>query len=48
MREDYVEIVDAETLQPLELLDRPARMLIAGFLGKTRLIDNARLDPPAR
>lgn len=37
---DYVAIRDAETLAPIETLDRPARILAAAWLGKTRLIDN--------
>ena len=37
---DYVAIRDAETLEPIENLDRPARILVAAWLGKTRLIDN--------
>jgi pantoate--beta-alanine ligase len=37
---DYVEAVDAETLAPLTGLGRPARLLAAAWLGKTRLIDN--------
>ncbi|HVP60589.1 MAG TPA: pantoate--beta-alanine ligase [Myxococcaceae bacterium] len=41
VREDYVELVDPGTLEPLERADRPdARLLVAGFLGATRLIDN--------
>ena len=36
----YLEVSDAETLQPLERADRPARVLAAAYLGKTRLIDN--------
>ena len=40
---DYLEIRDAETLSPLERLDRPARILIAARVGKTRLIDNLAL-----
>jgi pantoate--beta-alanine ligase len=37
----YLTIVDAETLEPLERLDeRPARILVAARVGKTRLIDN--------
>ncbi len=46
LREDYVAIVDAETLAPLERLapSRPARALVAAFVGSTRLIDNAALD----
>lgn len=45
IREDYVEVVDAETLRPLTRLDRtrPARLLVAGFVGTTRLIDNLAL-----
>jgi pantoate--beta-alanine ligase len=37
---DYLAIVDAESLRPLERLERPARALVAAFVGKTRLIDN--------
>jgi pantoate--beta-alanine ligase len=44
-RLDYVEIVDAETLQPLERLDRPGRILGAAWLGRTRLIDNLPVAP---
>jgi pantoate--beta-alanine ligase len=44
-RIDYVELVDADTLQPLATVavDRPAVMAIAAFVGRTRLIDNVRL-----
>ena len=42
-RVDYAHIVDADTLQPLEQLDRPAIAAVAVFLGTTRLIDNIRL-----
>jgi pantoate--beta-alanine ligase len=43
-RLDYLEVVDAETLAPLERLgERPARALVAAWIGKTRLIDNVAL-----
>lgn len=42
---DYLEVVDARSLQPLDRLDgRAARALVAAFCGKVRLIDNAALD----
>lgn len=44
-RVDYFELVDAATLQPLVTLDRPARALVAGFFGATRLIDNMAVEP---
>jgi pantoate--beta-alanine ligase len=37
---DYVSVRDAETLAPLDALTKPARILAAAWLGKTRLIDN--------
>jgi pantoate--beta-alanine ligase len=38
---DYIEVRDAETLGHVDLpLKRPARVLAAAWLGKTRLIDN--------
>lgn len=40
---DYLAIRDAETLQPIGDLSRPARILAAAWLGKTRLIDNMPL-----
>jgi pantoate--beta-alanine ligase len=42
---DYVELRDAETLAPLDRLDRPARLLAAAKLGRTRLIDNLPVEP---
>lgn len=37
---DYLTLVDAGTLEPLDLFTHPARMIAAARLGKTRLIDN--------
>jgi pantoate--beta-alanine ligase len=37
---DYIAIRDAETLAPIADLAKPARILAAVWLGKTRLIDN--------
>ena len=42
-RLDYVEFFDPETLVPAAEVGRGARMALAVFVGKTRLIDNARL-----
>jgi pantoate--beta-alanine ligase len=46
-RLEYLEIVDAENLEPLAALatlDRPARICLAVWLGETRLIDNLALN----
>ena len=40
LRVDYVEFVDAETLEPVKKVTRGVTVLIAAFSGKTRLIDN--------
>jgi len=42
-RLDYVEFFDPETLAPVVQVKRGAQMALAVFIGKTRLIDNARL-----
>ncbi len=46
-RVDYAEVVDDETLEPVEWIERPALAALAVFVGRTRLIDNTRLPPPA-
>ena len=42
---DYVALHDAETLAPMAVLDRPARLLAAARMGRTRLIDNLPVTP---
>ncbi|HET6437049.1 MAG TPA: pantoate--beta-alanine ligase [Anaeromyxobacter sp.] len=42
-RVDYVDIVHPETLAPLESAQPGSVLLLAAFVGATRLIDNARL-----
>ena len=42
---DYVELCDAETLAPVASLERPARLLAAARIGRTRLIDNLPVEP---
>lgn len=44
-RLDYLEVRDADTLAPIADASRDAVMLVAAFLGNTRLIDNIRLLP---
>ncbi|NVL90992.1 MAG: pantoate--beta-alanine ligase [Desulfobacterales bacterium] len=42
---DYVAVCDPETLEDVDLVDRPALMALAVWVGKTRLIDNMILKP---
>ncbi|RMH00113.1 MAG: pantoate--beta-alanine ligase [Deltaproteobacteria bacterium] len=44
-RIDYVSVVDAEELAPVERVEAPAVAAAAVFYGGVRLIDNVRLDP---
>jgi pantoate--beta-alanine ligase len=39
-RVDYVAIRDAETLAPVNAVEKPARVLAAARIGSIRLIDN--------
>ncbi|MFL6583529.1 MAG: pantoate--beta-alanine ligase [Chthoniobacterales bacterium] len=42
-RIDYVELVDADTLEPIQSVRRNSLLAVAVFFGHTRLIDNMRL-----
>jgi pantoate--beta-alanine ligase len=42
---EYLELRDAETLEPVSKLDRPARLLAAAWLDGVRLIDNIAVLP---
>ena len=42
LRLEYLEIVDADTMQPVERTDRPVVVAGALWVGGTRLIDNVR------
>lgn len=44
-RIDYLELVDAETLQPVGHIKRPAVLATAVFYGEVRLIDHVTLLP---
>jgi pantoate--beta-alanine ligase len=39
-RIDYLELCDEQSLQPIAIARPPARLFVAAFIGKTRLIDN--------
>ncbi len=41
---EYVQIVDTETLAPVEKLEGKVMIAVAAYLGKARLIDNIILD----
>jgi pantoate--beta-alanine ligase len=43
-RIDYLEVVNADTLQPVTTADAKSQILVAAFFGQTRLIDNLRLS----
>lgn len=45
---DYVSVADAETLEELAVIDRPALVSIAVRIGQTRLIDNILITETAR
>ena len=46
-RMEYLELVDAQTLEPLKgPVDRTVVLCVAAYVGTTRLIDNVVLAPP--
>lgn len=44
-RVDYIQLRDAETLEPIDSVEAPAVLAMAVFFGNTRLIDNVLLSP---
>jgi pantoate--beta-alanine ligase len=42
---DYAEVVDAERFEPIVRVNKPAYVVLAVFIGKTRLIDNLYIEP---
>jgi pantoate--beta-alanine ligase len=42
---DYLELVDPESFEAIERLDRPGLLLVAARIGEVRLIDNVTLEP---
>jgi pantoate--beta-alanine ligase len=44
---DYLDLVDPDTIRPVNVVDAPVRAVLAVWIGKTRLIDNVLCEPPA-
>ena len=42
---DYISVVDANTMQPVEEINAPVLVAMAVYIGTTRLIDNFSYDP---
>jgi pantoate--beta-alanine ligase len=42
---DYLETVDASSFEPVMRVARPTYVLVAAYLGHTRLIDNMLIEP---
>jgi pantoate--beta-alanine ligase len=42
---DYVALVDAETMAPVDVIERPVTLAVAALLSTARLIDNIKFDP---
>ena len=42
---DYLEIVDPDTLDPVERISQTTLVAVAAYIGSTRLIDNIVIDP---
>ncbi|MBN1694995.1 pantoate--beta-alanine ligase [candidate division WOR-3 bacterium] len=44
-RIDYIEFVDSRTLEKVEKVENPTRILVGVWIGKARLIDNMEIKP---
>ena len=44
---EYLDLVDPDTIRPVDYVEGPVRTALAAWIGKTRLIDNILCEPPA-
>ncbi|HTU48487.1 MAG TPA: pantoate--beta-alanine ligase [Bryobacteraceae bacterium] len=44
---EYLDLVDPDTIRPVDYVGGPVRAALAAWIGKTRLIDNLLCEPPA-
>ncbi len=44
MKIDYIEILDAKSLEPLQTLEGDVLIALAVWVGKPKLLDNIRLE----
>jgi len=42
---DYVELVDADSVSPVDSITGPVTLAVAAYVGKTRLLDNIKYTP---
>jgi pantoate--beta-alanine ligase len=43
---EYFDLVDPDTIRPVEVIQTPVRAALAAWIGETRLIDNVLCEPP--
>jgi pantoate--beta-alanine ligase len=43
---EYFDLIDPETIRPVNAIEKPVRAALAVWIGKTRLIDNILCEPP--
>jgi pantoate--beta-alanine ligase len=43
---EYLELVDPDTIRPVDVVSAPVRAALAVWIGETRLIDNVLCEPP--
>src|SRR6202035_4310206 len=44
-QDEYFDLVDPETIRPIDVVEGPVRAALAVWIGKTRLIDNIPCEP---
>lgn len=47
IRIEYFDLVNPDTIRPVDVVEAPVRAALAAWIGNTRLIDNVLCEPPA-